>query len=131
MTDEELEQYLDALGEEMRPAADLIISLRKEWEAMPARTARQRKEKFAKEKTISKLERDFAVAFNRDDCFGEYCWPDGLTVRFVPPPVIKRRDGTMRLRTGREGLIGPAAAPHPAGLVNVGVRPIFSRPDGQ
>jgi hypothetical protein len=77
MTEEDFDRYLDALGAEMRPAADLIIRLKKEDEAMPARLPLERKAKFANDKIIRRLEADFAVAFNRDDCFEEHHCPTG------------------------------------------------------
>ncbi len=113
------EEILALLGEEMRPAADLIIKLRAQLETMRG------KEKFALEKTIRNLERDFTEAFNRDDTFERYRWPDGLTVNFVAPPLVTLKDGTQKLLGAT---IGPSL---PRGMATLGImrgmRPVFSR----
>jgi hypothetical protein len=98
LTDEELDLYFEALGEEMRPLADLIIRLKAQHAAMRARTSLERKAKFALGKQIQRHEDDFARLFNRDDCFAQFTWPDGLVVRFIGPPRVETRDGRMKLR---------------------------------
>jgi hypothetical protein len=101
VTDDELDLYFEALGAEMRPLADLILRLNAEHAAMPASTPLERRAKFATAKVIQRHEDDFARLFNRDDCFEQYVWPDGLTVRFLGPPAVKTRDGRWFLRNRR------------------------------
>jgi hypothetical protein len=101
MTEEELDLYLEALGTEMRPLADLIVRLKEELARMPFHTPLESKAKFAMAKTLQHHEDDFARLFNRDDYFERYVWPDGLTVRFIGPPVQRRRDGRLFARNRR------------------------------
>jgi hypothetical protein len=108
VTDEELDLYLEALGSEMRPLADLIVRLKAEHAEMPANSPLGRKAKFAMAKVIQHHEDDFARLFNRDDCFERYVWPDGLTVRFAGSPEVRTREGRRFARNRR-------------------IRPMFSR----
>lgn len=130
MTDEELDLYFEQLGQEMRPTADLIVRLKADWEKMPARTPSERKAKFAKEKQLRKIEDDFCAAFNRDESWQQFRWPDGLTVRFEQPSLVTLKDGTQKLRTPTHAAF-PTSPPTPQGLPTIrilpGVRPVFSR----
>jgi hypothetical protein len=109
----ELEQ--ERLGNEMRPLADVILSLQKEHEKMSARSPLERKDKIAKGKTIQQYEDHFVTLFNRDVCWSVYYWPDGFTVRFLGPRVVKTRDGRLKFRDQQ----GPPR-----------VRPVFGRRSG-
>ena len=78
-TDDEMAHLIDP-GPEMRPFVDLIVRLRVEHAQM-----RRGREKYAMGKKIKLMEDDFVRLFNRDDCWEQYNWDDGLTVRFVGP----------------------------------------------
>ncbi len=81
MNESEREEGLvDDPGVELRPIAEQIMLLEERHKRMT-----RGKEKFAVAKVIQRARDDFVRAFNRHDCWEEYRWPDGLTVRFVGP----------------------------------------------
>ena len=125
-----LDARMAALGDEMRPRADLILQIKEDLKG------KRGHERFELEKVILKMERQFVDDFNRDDAFERFQWPDGLVVEFVAPSIVTSKEGedadlkeVHRLQ-GQNRVVAPAPPSADNDVENLqlvrGRRPLFS-----